>query len=259
MKTSLFYLPSVGSRADIEAGMAGMRGDLYGNMLKEVSEQACLADALGYDSINFTEHHFHVEGIELSNNPVMLDLYIGMQTKRIRVGQLGIVLPADNPIRIAEDIAMLDHMTGGRANAGFARGYQRRWVDVMAQHTHGVHGALPNKHDEIDAANRAAFGGPNIRFEQADLSTHPAFPACDLILCKDVLQHLSNGRVSAILSKCVAARRALITNDYHPENSDCRDGETRPLDVRAPPFGFSSRPVLRFGRKVSFLWEHAAH
>ena len=111
----------------------------------------------------------------------------------------------------------------------------------------------------IVAANREAFGAANIRFEQADLSTHPAFPACDLILCKDVLQHLSNGRVSAILSKCVAARRALITNDYHPENSDCRDGETRPLDVRAPPFGFSSRPVLRFGRKVSFLWEHAAH
>ena len=157
MKTSLFYLPSVGSRNDIEAGMAGLRGDLYGRMLKEVSEQARLADDLGYDSINFTEHHFHVEGIELSNNPVMLDLFIGMQTKRIRVGQLGIVLPADNPIRIAEDIAMLDHMTGGRANAGFARGYQRRWVDVMAQHTHGVHGALPNQHDEIDAANRAAF------------------------------------------------------------------------------------------------------
>ena len=105
MKTSLFYLPSVGSRADIEAGMAGLRGDLYGRMLQEVSEQARLADDLGYDSINFTEHHFHVEGIELSNNPVMLDLFIGMQTKRIRVGQLGIVLPADNPIRIAEERA----------------------------------------------------------------------------------------------------------------------------------------------------------
>ena len=74
-----------------------------------------------------------------------------MQTKRIRVGQLGIVLPAANPIRVAEDIAMLDHMTGGRANAGFARGYQRRWVDVMAQQTHGIHGALPNQHDAIDA------------------------------------------------------------------------------------------------------------
>ena len=88
---------------------------------------------------------------------MLLDLFIGMQTKRIRVGQLGIVLPANNPIRVAEDIAMLDHMTGGRANAGFARGYQRRWVDIMAQQTHGIHGALPHQHDEIDAANREAF------------------------------------------------------------------------------------------------------
>ena len=137
--------------------MAGMRADLYQQMLREVSEQCRLADELGYDSVSFTEHHFHIEGFEVSNNPVLLDLYIGMQTKRIRVGQLGIVLPASNPIRVAEDIAMLDHMTGGRACAGFARGYQRRWVDIMAQQTHGIHGALPHQHDEIDAANRAAF------------------------------------------------------------------------------------------------------
>ena len=157
MKISIFYLPSIGSRADIKQGMAGLRGDLYDRMLAEVSEQARLADDLGYDSISFTEHHFHIEGFELSNNPVLLDLFVGMQTKNIRVGQLGIVLPARNPIRVAEDIAMLDRMTGGRANAGFARGYQRRWVDVMAQQTHGISGALPHKHDEIDATNRAAF------------------------------------------------------------------------------------------------------
>src|SRR5581483_5383449 len=157
MKVSLFYLPSIGSRAEIEAGRAGLRRDLYGRMLRELGEQARLADDLGYDSISFTEHHFHVEGFEISNNPVLLDLFVAMQTKRIRVGQLGIVLPAQNPIRVAEDIAMLDHMSGGRANAGFARGYQRRWVDVMAQQTHGIHGALPHQHDAIDEANRAAF------------------------------------------------------------------------------------------------------
>ena len=157
MKVSLFYLPSIGSRADIEQGMAGMRGDLYDRMLHEVSAQARLADDLDYDSISFTEHHFHIEGFELSNNPILLDLYIAMQTKRLRVGQLGIVLPAQNPIRVAEDIAMLDHMTGGRVNAGFARGYQRRWVDIMAQQTHGISGAQPHQHDEIDAANREAF------------------------------------------------------------------------------------------------------
>ena len=157
MKASLFYLPSIGSRAEIEAGMAGMNPHFYQRMLGELSEQIKLGDELGYDSVSFTEHHFHIEGFELSNNPVLLDLYFAMQTKRIRVGQLGIVLPASNPIRVAEDIAMLDHMTGGRANAGFARGYQRRWVDVMAQQTHGIHGALPNQHDEIDNANRLAF------------------------------------------------------------------------------------------------------
>src|SRR5437870_12078632 len=129
MKVSLFYLPSVGNRAEIEAGRAGLRGDLYDRMLAEVSEQAQLADEIGYDSISFTEHHFHVEGFELSNDPVLLDLFVGLQTKRIRVGQLGIVLPAENTIRVAERIAMLDHMTGGRANAGFARGHQRRRVD----------------------------------------------------------------------------------------------------------------------------------
>jgi alkanesulfonate monooxygenase SsuD/methylene tetrahydromethanopterin reductase-like flavin-dependent oxidoreductase (luciferase family) len=157
MKVSLFYLPSVGSRSEIEQRMAGLRGDHYVRMLRDISEQARLADDLGYDSMSFTEHHFHAEGFELSNNPVLLDLFVGMQTRRLRVGQLGIVLPANNPIRVAEDIAMLDHMTGGRANAGFARGYQRRWVDVMAQQTHGIHGAQPHQHDEIDAANRAAF------------------------------------------------------------------------------------------------------
>src|SRR6201988_3627140 len=157
MKVSLFYLPSVGNKAQVEQGMVGLRGDLYDQMLREGSEEARLADDLGYDSISFTEHHFHAEGFELSNNPVLLDLYIGMQTKRLRVGQLGIVLPSQNPLRVAEDIAMLDHMSGGRANAGFARGYQRRWVDIMAQQTHGIHGALPHQHDEIDNANRAAF------------------------------------------------------------------------------------------------------
>jgi alkanesulfonate monooxygenase SsuD/methylene tetrahydromethanopterin reductase-like flavin-dependent oxidoreductase (luciferase family) len=157
VKTSLFYLPSIGSRAEMERGLAGLRGDLYDRMLHELAEQAKLADDLGYDSISFTEHHFHIEGFEISNNPILLDLFVALQTRRIRVGQLGIVLPANNPLRVAEDIAMLDHMSGGRACAGFARGYQRRWVDTMAQQNHGIHGATPHQHDEIDTANREAF------------------------------------------------------------------------------------------------------
>jgi hypothetical protein len=54
MKASIFCLPSVGSRAEIEAGMAAMRPELYQRMLKELTELIKLADDLGYDSVSFS-------------------------------------------------------------------------------------------------------------------------------------------------------------------------------------------------------------
>lgn len=156
MKVGVFYLPSAGTSEEIQRGMAGNDVELYQRMLRDLAGQAMLADDLGYDSIAFTEHHFHIEGFELSNNPVLLDLFVGLQTRRIRVGQLGIVLPASSPLRVAEDIAMLDHMTGGRAFAGFARGYQRRWVDTLAQPYRVVH-ATSSDQGEVDQLNREAF------------------------------------------------------------------------------------------------------
>src|SRR5947207_3446023 len=152
MKASIFCLPSIGSRAEIEAGMAATRPELYQRMLKELTELVKLADDLGYDSVSFTEHHFHIEGFEVSQNPVLLDLYFAMQTKRIRVGQLGIVLPAANPIRVAEDIAMLDHMTGGRAGAGVGRGDQRRRGGIQAQQTAGAGEGVRQGESAVDAA-----------------------------------------------------------------------------------------------------------
>jgi len=105
----------------------------------------------------------------------------------------------------------------------------------------------------VVAANRSAFGTSTVRFEKADVSAQAPFGDYDLILCKDVLQHLSNARVSEILAGCRSAPFALITNDYHPDNIDCRDGETRPLDITARPFDVAARPVLSFGGKIAFL------
>ena len=86
MKASLFYLPTVGNRREIEAGLAGMRPELYQRMLHDISEQVRLADDLGYDSVSFTEHHFHIEGFEVSNNPVLLDLYLPARSKSCAAG-----------------------------------------------------------------------------------------------------------------------------------------------------------------------------
>ena len=134
MEIGAFYLPSVGRKSDIEAGMAGKRTDLYQQMLAEMSEQIIYMDDFGYYGSGTTEHHFHIEGEEVSTNPVMLNVYFGTQTKNMKFGQLGNVLPSANPINKAEDIAMMSQMLKGRAFAGFARGYQPRWVNTLGQH-----------------------------------------------------------------------------------------------------------------------------
>ncbi|MGR9089515.1 MAG: LLM class flavin-dependent oxidoreductase [Gammaproteobacteria bacterium] len=133
MEVGAFYLPSLGRKEDIEAGMAGKRTDLYQQMLAELTEQLQFMDDFGYYGCGTTEHHFHIEGEEVSTNPVMLNVYFGSRTKNLKFGQLGNVLPCANPINRAEDIAMMSQMLEGRAFAGFARGYQPRWVNTLGQ------------------------------------------------------------------------------------------------------------------------------
>jgi SAM-dependent methyltransferase len=104
----------------------------------------------------------------------------------------------------------------------------------------------------VIAANIEAYGSDRVRFEVADATTFD-IPDCDLLVCKDVLQHLSNANVQAILNRSRAARFALFTNDYHPANEDCPNGNTRPLDITRPPFLASAQPRLTFSGKVMFL------
>jgi alkanesulfonate monooxygenase SsuD/methylene tetrahydromethanopterin reductase-like flavin-dependent oxidoreductase (luciferase family) len=154
MQVGAFYLPSVGHKADIEKGMAGKRTDLYQMMLRELTEQIQYMDEHGYYGTGFTEHHFHIEGEEVSTNPVILDLYFGMQTRNMKFGQLGNVLPSQNPINLAENIAMVSQMLQGRVFAGFARGYQPRWVNVLGQQV-GL--ADPGTGEDYEELKRSLF------------------------------------------------------------------------------------------------------
>ena len=134
MKVSFFIPPTVGPKEELYKGMAGRRTDLYQTMLGHLTEFAQYIDEHGYHAVGFTEHHMSVEGMTCSNCPGMLDLYLGMQTKNLHTGVLGYVLPVHDPFRVAAEVAMLDQMTQGRAIAGFARGVQTRWVNIMGQH-----------------------------------------------------------------------------------------------------------------------------
>jgi alkanesulfonate monooxygenase SsuD/methylene tetrahydromethanopterin reductase-like flavin-dependent oxidoreductase (luciferase family) len=111
---------------------------------------------MGFEGILFTEQHGNLEGVhEVTNNPILLDLFIAAHTQSIKVGQCGICLPFANPLRVAEDIANLDQMTKGRALAGFSRGNTSRWADQYGQHL-GMKVATSDK-SETDERNFRAF------------------------------------------------------------------------------------------------------
>ena len=77
------------------------------------------AEPLGFEGIFFSEHHF---GRAFSPSPNLLIAHMATRTKRLRLGTLGMVLAYYDPWRVVEEIAMLDHLTGGRLEIGTAAG-----------------------------------------------------------------------------------------------------------------------------------------
>lgn len=77
------------------------------------------AERLGLEGIFFSEHHF---GHSLSPSPNLLIAAVSRHTSRLRLGTMGLVVPFYEPWRIIEELTMLDHLTNGRLEIGFAAG-----------------------------------------------------------------------------------------------------------------------------------------
>jgi alkanesulfonate monooxygenase SsuD/methylene tetrahydromethanopterin reductase-like flavin-dependent oxidoreductase (luciferase family) len=81
------------------------------------------AEELGYESIFLVEHHFTGAG-QLSASLNLLS-YLAACTTRIRLGTAVVVLPWHNPVLLAEQVATLDVLSGGRVDLGVGRGYRK--------------------------------------------------------------------------------------------------------------------------------------
>jgi alkanesulfonate monooxygenase SsuD/methylene tetrahydromethanopterin reductase-like flavin-dependent oxidoreductase (luciferase family) len=86
-------------------------------------------DTRGYDTFWMAEHHFQPEGTECIPNLLMMALHLAGVTKNLRIGCGFNVVPMWHPLRLAEDYAMADVLTGGRVIFGVARGYHTREVE----------------------------------------------------------------------------------------------------------------------------------
>ena len=97
-------------------------GDDPALILRQTAEQVRLADALGYDVAWFAEHHFSSHSVCAS--PLTMAAFCAGQTERIRLGPAVAVLPLHHPLRVLQEIGMLDALSGGRVVLGVGTGHQ---------------------------------------------------------------------------------------------------------------------------------------
>lgn len=86
-------------------------------------------DGLGYNTFWMAEHHFQPEGTECIPNLLMMAMHLTNVTKHLKIGCGFNVVPMWHPLRLAEDYAMADILSGGRVIFGVARGYHTREVE----------------------------------------------------------------------------------------------------------------------------------
>lgn len=81
---------------------------------------ASLAEPLGFDSVWTTEHHF--TDYMLIPDPLQFLTWVASRTERVKLGTMVVVLPWHDPVRVAENVLVLDHMSKGRVVLGLGRG-----------------------------------------------------------------------------------------------------------------------------------------
>jgi SAM-dependent methyltransferase len=101
----------------------------------------------------------------------------------------------------------------------------------------------------IDKLNNQ-FGSPNIRFIHEDITTCD-LPTGDLLICRDVLQHLPNNEIQKVISQIHKFKYCIFTHSVDPislssDNRNIRMGDCRPLDLSAAPFNLDGYVVMHY-------------
>ncbi|MCW5745266.1 MAG: LLM class flavin-dependent oxidoreductase [Alphaproteobacteria bacterium] len=99
--------------------------------LSKAEAMAKMMDANGYDTFWMAEHHFQREGTECIPNALMMALHLTHKTRNLRFGCGFNIAPMWHPLRLAEDYAMADILSGGRITFGVGRGYHTREVETF--------------------------------------------------------------------------------------------------------------------------------
>ncbi|MFT7646772.1 MAG: alkanesulfonate monooxygenase SsuD [Candidatus Poriferisodalaceae bacterium] len=145
------------------------------SILFEEIEIAKQADRSGFDSVWTIEHHF--TPYTMVTNPLQLLTYLAGVTENVDLGTMVVVLPWHNPVRIAEDIVMLDSLLGDRSViAGVGRGLGRREYGGLGIDQNEARGRFDESIEvltELLSTGRCSYDGEHFQLDNVRLRPQP--------------------------------------------------------------------------------------
>ena len=100
--------------------------DLGAQAFRSVLERLALVEELGFDWVSFSEHHYSAR--ILCPSPIVMASHMAAHLHKITIAVLGPIIPLSNPVRVAEELAMLDTLTQGRLVVGLLRGTTNEYL-----------------------------------------------------------------------------------------------------------------------------------
>lgn len=98
----------------------------YDRILSNLVEQSVAVEQAGFDCVWLGEHHFGGEGMDIIPNPITIHSHLAARTSKIRLGLAAVIVTQWHPLRVVEEIALLDQISGGRVECGVGRGIYTR-------------------------------------------------------------------------------------------------------------------------------------
>ncbi|HUB14478.1 MAG TPA: LLM class flavin-dependent oxidoreductase, partial [Acetobacteraceae bacterium] len=137
-------------------------------------ERFSIMDEAGYDAVWLAEHHF--SSFSVCPSVHMMGTMAAARTKRLRVGTAVSLAPFYNPLRLAEEVALLDVLSGGRVNWGAGRGFERS--EFAAFNIPGEESG-PRFHETVDivlkawTSQRLSYEGRFYRYDDVEVLPKP--------------------------------------------------------------------------------------
>jgi alkanesulfonate monooxygenase SsuD/methylene tetrahydromethanopterin reductase-like flavin-dependent oxidoreductase (luciferase family) len=175
-------------------------------------ERFVVMDQTGYDAVWLAEHHF--SGFSVCPSVHMMGTMAAARTKRLRIGMAVSLAPFYNPLRLAEEVALLDVLSGGRVNWGAGRGFERSEFAAF-----GIPGeeSAPRFHETVEIVLKAwtnqklNYQGKFYQYEDVEVLPKPVQAPCPPVW-------MAASSISAI--DWAASKGHAILMDPHSSRSD---------------------------------------